>query len=61
MPPDDCQVVLDRDAPRIDFELREEGGDGDGLIELEAFAVERDDHGWTLYIARPDADRREPA
>jgi hypothetical protein len=41
---DDRQVVLDRDASRINVQLGEEVGNRNGLIELETFAVQRDNH-----------------
>ena len=53
------QVVLDRHAPWIDFELEEKFFDRQRLIELEGFPVERDAHGrrrTELYLTHPGAE-----
>ena len=39
------EVVLDGDAPRVDVELRQQVDDRQRLVELESFAVQRDEHG----------------
>jgi len=40
----DGEVVLHSDASRIDVESGQEASQGNRLVELEAFAVECDDH-----------------
>ena len=42
---ENCEVVLDSYAPRVDRELRQQVGDRQRLLEFVGLAVERDEQG----------------
>jgi hypothetical protein len=56
---EDRQVMLDGHAARIDVKLRQQGDDGQRLVQFETFAVECNDQGMNACsVARVSWTRR---
>src|SRR5262249_14740975 len=54
----DDQIVFDRDAPRVDFEPRQQLSHGQRPSDIVAVPVQRNRHGCSADSSRPRRNRR---